>query len=155
MNNKWSHTRLQYYNTSYGMTTICSHHGPQVPAAGVDVTKRTDQHRIWQQSDTFNFENMPSSILFGAYCWPNTLSLPSSADKHQAGGVDQVGQVEDEVDSSEHGHRHDLIPHTQAQHAAAVGGPVFRSAMLGVKVEDGPDDGCWQVEDHGQQGVGG
>ena len=26
--------------------------------------------------------------------------------------------------------------------------------MLGVKVEDGPDDGRWQIEDHRQQGVG-
>lgn len=26
--------------------------------------------------------------------------------------------------------------------------------MLGVKVEDGPDDGHWQIEDHSQQGVG-
>lgn len=97
---------------------------------------------------------MPNSILFGAYCWPNTASLPSSADKHQAGGVDQVHQVEDEVDSSEHSHRHELIPNAQPQHAAATVGPLFRSAMLGVKVEDGPDNGCWQIEDHGQQGIG-
>lgn len=26
--------------------------------------------------------------------------------------------------------------------------------MLGIKVEDGPDNGCWQIEDHGQEGVG-
>lgn len=105
-------------------------------------------------SSSTAFENMPNSILFGAYCWPDTLSLRSSANKHQAGGVDQVGQVEDEVDSSEHGHRHELIPHTEPQRTAAIVGPLFRSAMLWVKVEDGPDDGCWQIEDHGQQGVG-
>jgi len=34
-------------------------------------------------------------------------------------------------------------------------GPVFRPAVLGVKVEDGPDDGRRHVEDHGQQGVAG
>lgn len=27
--------------------------------------------------------------------------------------------------------------------------------MLGVEVEDGPDDGRWQIEDHSQQGIGG
>lgn len=83
----------------------------------------------------------------------NTLSLSSSADKHQAGGVDQVGQVKDEVDPREHGHRHELIPTAQPQLGVAVVGPVFWPAVLGVKVEDGPDDGRWQVEDHGQQGV--
>lgn len=101
------------------------------------------------------FENLPNSILFGAYCWPNTFSLPSSADKHQAGGVDQVSQVKDEVDSCEHRHRNVLIPHTQSHRGAAIVGPLFRSTMLGIKVEDGPDNGCWQIEDHGQQGVGG
>lgn len=106
-------------------------------------------------SSSTAFENMPNSILFGAYCWPNNLSLPSSADKHQAGGVDQVGQVEDEVNGSQHSHRHEPIPHAEPQGVAASGGPLFRSAMLGVKVEDGPDNGCWQIEDHGQQGIGG
>lgn len=108
---------------------------------------------IFDSSSTA-FENMPNSVSFGAYCWPNILSLPSSADKHQAGGVDQVGQVEDEVDSGEHGYRHELIPNAQPLRAAATAWPVFCSVVLGVKVEYGPDDGCWQIEGHSQQGIG-
>lgn len=111
------------------------------------------QHHIFDSSSTA-FENMPNSISFGAYCRPDILSLPSSADKHQAGGVDQVGQVEDEVDSGEHSHRHDLIPHTQPRCGGAAAAPLFCSAVLGVKVEDRPDDGRWQIEDHSQQGIG-
>lgn len=93
----------------------------------------------------------------GFICRPYTLFFfpTSSADKHQAGGVDQVGQVEDEVDPREHSNRHQLVPTAQAHVGVAMARPIFRAAVLGVKVEDGPDDGRRQVEDHGQQGVGG
>lgn len=97
---------------------------------------------------------MPNSIVFGVYCEPNTVALLLSADKHQAGGVDQVCQVEDEVNSSEHGHSHHLIPSTHPQSATTTWRPLFRSAMLGVKVEDWPDNRCWQIEDHSQHGIG-
>lgn len=85
---------------------------------------------------------------------PVALAVPSSADKHQASGVDEVSQVEDEVDRGEHSHRHRLIPHTQPKACIAVGRPLLLSSMLRVKVEDGPDDGCGQIKDHSQQGVG-
>lgn len=78
----------------------------------------------------------------------------SGADEHQAGRVDEISQVEDEVDGGEHGHRHALVPHAQPHRRAAVGRPVFGAAVLGVEVEDRPDDGRRQVEDDGQQGVG-
>lgn len=81
--------------------------------------------------------------------------FPSSIHKHQAGRVDQVDQVKDEVDRREHRHGHVLIPHTQTLRVAAVVGPIFRPSILGVEVEDGPDDSRRQIEDHSQQGVGG
>lgn len=86
------------------------------------------------------------------HCCPNKLTRPSSIDKHQAGGVDQVGQVKDEVNASEHGHGHTLIPNTQP-HAAAAGRPLFNSTVLRVKLEDGPDNGSGQIEDHGQKSI--
>lgn len=81
-------------------------------------------------------------LFFRAYCWPSiSYFFYSGANKHQAGGVDEVDQVEDEVDTGEHRHRHRLIPDTQAQRAGAVVRPIFVSAVLGVKVVDGPEDG--------------
>lgn len=119
------------------------------------VTKRaTVALQLALDGSSKALENMPNSTLFGAYCWPNTVSFPSSTDKHQAGGINQVDQVEDEVDTSEHSHCQALIPVTQPQPAAAFVGPLFRSTMLRIKVEDGPDNGCRQIEDHGQQSVG-
>lgn len=82
-----------------------------------------------------------------------TVSVPSSVDKHQASGIDQVTQVKDEVDTGEHSHCHALIPRAQPVSAAWVG-PLFRSTVVGVKVEDGPDDGGRQIEDHSQHGIG-
>lgn len=98
---------------------------------------------------------MPNSIFFFAVycCLNNCVSLPSSADEHQSGGVDQVGQVQDEVNGGEHGHGHALIPSAQAQ-VAAAGGPLLYPAVLRVKLEYGPDNGSRQVEDHGQESVG-
>lgn len=91
--------------------------------------------------------------FFAVYCCPNNLSCSSSTDKHQAGGVDQVGQVKDEINASEHSHGHTLIPNTQPRTAAA-GRPLFNSTVLRVKLEYGPDNGSRQIEDHGQKSIG-
>lgn len=106
---------------------------------------------MWQQFYSLWWSDQ---IQFYLEYTAGLTSCFSSIDKHQAGGVDQVGQVKDEVDSSEYSHCHDLVPRTQPHICAAVVWPVFIPAVLGVKVEDRPDDGRWQVQDHSQHGVG-
>lgn len=97
---------------------------------------------------------MCQTQFFAVYCRPNSLSRPSSADKHQTGGVDQVDQVKDEINAREHSHSHTLIPDTQPRTATA-GRPLLNSTVLWVKLEYGPDNGSRQIEDHGQESVGG
>lgn len=79
--------------------------------------------------------------------------FPSGTDKHQAGGIDEVAEVEDKVDAGEHGHRHALVPGAKPMSTATRVGPLLGAALPGVKVEDRPDDSCRQVEDNGQHGV--
>lgn len=81
------------------------------------------------------------ALIHHCNCQPNFLLLQSGADKHQAGGVDEVSQVENKVDPGEHGHRHALVPSAQANRGAAIVGSLFLAAIMGVKVEDRPDDG--------------
>lgn len=96
---------------------------------------------------------MTNLISSGAYSWPRTCAL--GADEHQASGVDQIGQVEDEVNAGEDGHSHDLIPDAEAVGEAAGARPVLLSSVFGVKVEDGPDDGHGEVEEHSEKSVTG
>lgn len=112
----------------------------------------SSQQCVWQQ---FYSLELGGQIQFPLEYTvrPPPSSRLSGADEHQAGGVDEVGQVEEEVDGGEHGHCHVLVPLAQPYPRAAGGGSGFRAAVLGVEVEDGPDDGRRQVEDDGQQGV--
>lgn len=104
------------------------------------------------QKIEFNLEHTVDPTTFSQGP-PSPLPPPSGADKHQAGGIDKVAQVEDEVDASKHSHRHALVPWAEPASTATGVGPLLGAALLGVKVEDGPNDGGRQVEDDGQHGV--
>ena len=68
-----------------------------------------------------------------------SLFLFSGSDKHQSGSIDQVSEVKQEVEGSEHRHGDQIAP------------IVARAPF--VKLEDGPDDGRAQVHDNRQEPV--
>lgn len=99
-------------------------------SCGWDLVLR--QNRIEKKGLACYLSDTP--LLF-----PKFLSV-SFGDEHQAGGVGQVSQVQQQVDGGEHRHA-DLL------------GQIAAAPVLAVKRENGPEDDSRHVHDEGQEAI--